>query len=37
MSSAGIWTIILCLSAFGWLLMWFFTKPKGGKKNDKDD
>lgn len=25
------WFIILCVAAAGWLLMWFFTRPKGGK------
>lgn len=28
------WLIILSIAAAGWLLMWFFTRPKGGNGND---
>ena len=33
----GTWLIILSVAAAGWLLMWVFTKPKGGKDNDDSD
>lgn len=28
------WAILLAVAAAGWLLMWIFTKPKGGKNDD---
>lgn len=31
------WFILLTVAAAGWLLMWIFTKPKGGKGNDDSD
>lgn len=32
--STATWAILLVVAALGWLLMWFFTKPKGGKNDD---
>lgn len=30
------WFIIMCVAGGLWLLLWFFTRPKGGINGDKD-
>ena len=34
--TTSTWAILLAVAACGWLLMWIFTKPKGGKDDNQD-
>lgn len=34
--SAMTWFIILCVAGAAWLLLWLFTRPKGGNNDNQN-